>query len=198
LAGVLQSAYLVDQIAHRGLADHDALQASIGSILKIDADDVLTVYGGLAGVEQGLKQVIKQIGRKRDVNQTRYVINLLQIEKRLRSNRLIGEQLSAGIHEAQKLAEHMPVTHPSVVACLADTYQETISTLRPRVMVSGDPQLLQQSENAARIRALLLAGVRAAFLWNQCGGSRFKLLLQSARVVRSASQLLEKFYSAPS
>ncbi|HEY5789934.1 MAG TPA: high frequency lysogenization protein HflD [Gammaproteobacteria bacterium] len=195
LAGILQAAYLVDQVARRGMADHDAIEASVGSILKVDAGSVREVFGGLAGVELGLKQIDQQIGRQRDMNQTRYVINLLQLEARLRRRPDLGEQLSAGIAAAQRLVEQLPAVHPDVVQRLADTYQETLSQLRPRILVSGDTHLLQQAENAARIRALLLAGIRAAVLWRQCGGGRIKLLFQSGRVVRCTRQLLQQLYS---
>jgi high frequency lysogenization protein len=56
------------------------------------------------------------------------------------------------------------LTGDEVVACLAETYSETVSTLSPRIMVTGEPNLLNRPEIANRIRALLLAGVRAAVL----------------------------------
>ena len=44
--------------------------------------------------------------------------------------------------------------------------------------MQGEPARLQDEDNAARIRALFLAGVRAAFLWHQLGGRRWRLLFQ--------------------
>jgi high frequency lysogenization protein len=44
-------------------------------------------------------------------------------------------------------------------------------------MVQGDPRHLHAPDNQNRIRALLLAGIRAAWLWRQVGGSRWKILL---------------------
>jgi high frequency lysogenization protein len=175
---MLQAAWLVDQVARRGLADQDAIEASIGSILRIDAPDVVSVFGGLRGVEQGLKQIDRQIGRHRDPTQTRYVINLMQLDGRLQQEAEMNRRLVSGIQQAQALAETLPGTDARVLACLADTYTDTLSRLKPRIMVSGEPSLLEQPENANRIRALLLAGVRAAVLWRQCGGGRVKLLLE--------------------
>ncbi|MFC6673156.1 DUF489 family protein [Marinobacterium aestuariivivens] len=62
-------------------------------------------------------------------------------------------------------------THSSIVANIASLYQETISTFSFRINVGGDPRHLQNAENAAKIRALLLAGIRAAMLWRQVGGA---------------------------
>jgi len=72
---------------------------------------------------------------------------------------------------------------------LARLYQETISTLGKRIQVSGDPQRLQQEETAEQIRALLLAGVRFAWLWQQRGGRRWHLLLRRGRLLENLQAL---------
>ena len=61
---------------------------------------------------------------------------------------------------------------------LAGIYLDTLGTFRFRIRVQGEPARLQDEDNAARIRALFLAGVRAAFLWHQLGGRRWRLLFQ--------------------
>jgi high frequency lysogenization protein len=40
------------------------------------------------------------------------------------------------------------------------------------------------------VRALLLAGMRAAVLWHQCGGSRLKLIIQRRPLLECAKGLL--------
>ena len=50
LAGIAQVAVLVQQLATTGVCDQDAMEASIGSVLKIDSDGVAENYGGLAGL----------------------------------------------------------------------------------------------------------------------------------------------------
>jgi len=190
LAGVLQAAHLVNRTAQHGMADQAALEASIGSVLKLDADSTRDVFGGLSGVETGLRQIETQIGRERDPLEQRYVINLLQLEPPLRARPDLLERIRSGVSQAAELAEGRPLTDPEVLACLAETYTETVSTLSPRIMVSGEPNQLNRPEIANRIRALLLAGVRAAVLWRQSGGSRLKLLLQARRTVARAHELL--------
>lgn len=190
LAGVLQAAHLANRTAQHGLADQSALEASLGSILRIDAESTREVFGGLAGVETGLRQIEQQIGRQRDPLEQRYVINLLQLEPRLRARPDLLERIREGVRQAEELAAERPLTGDEVVACLAETYSETVSTLSPRIMVTGEPNLLNRPEIANRIRALLLAGVRAAVLWHQCGGGRLKLLFQARKTVEQARQLL--------
>jgi high frequency lysogenization protein len=43
-------------------------------------------------------------------------------------------------------------------------------------MVNGERVYLSNNDNAAKIRALLLAALRSAVLWGQCGGSRLSLV----------------------
>ena len=57
-------------------------------------------------------------------------------------------------------------------------YAETLSHLRPRVLVQGNPHYLGQASVVAEVRAVLLAAVRSAVLWRQMGGSLWDFLLR--------------------
>ena len=50
--------------------------------------------------------------------------------------------------------------------------------MRLRIQVSGSGMYLQQPAIAQRIRCLLFAAIRSAFLWQQLGGKRSHLMLQ--------------------
>ena len=80
--------------------------------------------------------------------------------------------------------------HPLLVEKLAELYSRTISTLTPRIMVSGEHGHLANPAIAARVRAALLAGIRSAVLWRQLGGRRWQLLLRRGRIARAAADLL--------
>ena len=41
----------------------------------------------------------------------------------------------------------------------------------------------QQSDNAAKIRALLLSGIRSARLWRQLGGHRWQLIFSRRKLL---------------
>jgi high frequency lysogenization protein len=87
-------------------------------------------------------------------------------------------------------ADHFHTTHESVIGNLADTYKQTLSTLSFRIKVAGNPQILQNNYNANKVRALLLAGIRAAILWRQVGGRRWHLLFNRKRYIKDAQSLL--------
>lgn len=69
-------------------------------------------------------------------------------------------------------------------------YTDVVSQLHPKIMVRGSHGYLSQPSVANRIRAVLLAGIRAAFLWKQVGGSRWQLLFKRGSYLRAADQCL--------
>ncbi len=195
LAGLLQACQLVQQVAYGRPRDTQALETSIGSIFKLDADSAEAVYGDLTGLRGGLELVGRQLnGRngKPDLELSRYAITLLHLERKLSQQPELMQRLQTGIEMALSQADYFSLIHTNVVASLAETYQQTISTLSPRIMVNGDQSQLSNSDNANWIRALLLAAIRSAVLWRQAGGSRWKLLLGRKRLVRAADQWLQQ------
>ncbi len=179
LAGIAQACALVNQLATTGKTDNDALEASINSILQTDPKSALDVYGGLEGVKLGLTVLEQQLTGQRTANprEARYAATLIILEKQLSNRPAMLETIADGIKKAQFQTEHFGLLHDNVLANLGDLYHRTISTIPPRIMVDGDPQYLSSQAIVNKIRALLLAGIRSAILWRQCGGARWKLLL---------------------
>ena len=82
LAGVAQAAALVQQLATKGNCDPLALESSMASILKIDSDSVIDVYGSLSGLKLGLEQLNVQMTGYRITNpeQARYAASIVFLE----------------------------------------------------------------------------------------------------------------------
>ena len=76
---------------------------------------------------------------------------------------------------------------PTCSAALGTLYADTVSHLRPRVMVQGNPHYLGQAAIVSEIRAVLLAALRSAVLWRQLGGSFWDFVLPQARDGRRRS-----------
>ena len=193
LAGVFQAALLTQQMARDGQPQAAAAIASLESVFRIDAESVPAVFGGPGGVALGLHELERQLahpGRQR-IEVARYALSLLQLERRLAAEQrrleAIGDALQVA---ASHRTDDVPVTDLEIVGALAEIYREQISTLSPRIMVQGDPSLLQRPETGARIRAFLLAGIRAARLWQQCGGRRWHLFVRRRRLTDAARRVL--------
>ena len=201
LAGIFQSARLAQQLAREGHADPEAFQASIRSILDIDAPNVQAVYGGTTGVRLGLTLLHTKLSGQSepsDVEMARYVVALMHLANVLSKRPPMQEAIRSGIEAAQtqmKFFANDNTTgdvHPALVEKLAELYSQTISSLAPRIMVSGDHGHLSNPTIAAKVRAVLFAGIRSAILWRQLGGRRWQLLFQRAKIARAASVLLDK------
>ena len=102
------------------------------------------------------------------------------------------DKISKGLQRAREQMSYFSLTHENVIASLAGIYQDTISTLLPRIIVQGEQSLLSQQANANKIRAVLLAGIRAAVLWRQTGGNRLQFLFGRKAYLQAAENLLKK------
>ncbi len=194
LAGLFQALALVRTLATQGQADAASYASSIGSVLRIDAPSVAAVFDGVGGVRLGLQTLQRELeGQQVDAATRRMALTVLRIERRLIGDPPRVEHLQQGLRDAQRQAEHFgSVDHPTVIARLAGLYADTLSSLRPRVLVTGNAQMLNQQVTVERIRAALLAAVRAAVLWRQLGGTQWRLLLQRRQTLMVARGLLTR------
>ena len=198
LAGIFQCVDGVNQIANTGNVDEELFNSCINSVLTEDVDTAEGLYGSLKQLKTGLRSMMYQLGagpitpdgKPKDLEATRYALGLLQLEKKLNNNPEVFHKLLNGIQDTQQKLEFFDVTHENITAALADIYANTISTLGPKIMVKGDQSHLANPKNASKIRALLLAGIRAALLWRQAGGSRWKLLFERGKLQKQADALL--------
>ena len=125
------------------------------------------------------------------IEQSRYAASLMGLERRLVNSPSVAAKLTDALREIGDTQAQRAIDDPWTLQRLADAYSNHISPLLPRVMISGEPIHLKAAHNADRIRALLLAGLRAAVLWRQCGGSQLKLLLLRKPMQRAVAKLLD-------
>jgi high frequency lysogenization protein len=198
LAGLHQAAHCVLRIANRGSVDIEQMEPCIHSLFQIDAEDVASVFGPPGAVATGARQVIAQLTGQpeRNIEMTRYVITLLKLERTLAGRADMLSAIRDGIEAAAEARGDSPLLDADVLGRLAGIYSATISKLEPRIIVRGNPLYLQNEENQARIRSLLLAGIRAAILWRQCGGRRLQILLGRRKLLESVRAYLGSATSA--
>jgi len=193
-AGMLQASELVRQIATSGQCSQQAAQASIASIFSRNPESTEDVYGGLGGVRMGLRVMVELFSARHGqdgLQALNYSLGLAKlgtkIERDGKRQRALGEELDL-IESAWRDAEEQ--LDESVISQLADVYQQHVSSMDFRLSISGRPEYLKQPEKVAFVRALLLAGLRSAFLWRQVGGRQWRLVFQRRGMLEQAETLM--------
>ncbi len=194
LAGVFQCARLVSQIANKGIVDQYDLETIVRSTLNQNPDSTLAVYGNYVNINTGLHALIQHLSdgmAQRDMNTARYVISLLHLARKVWKRNNMLTAIATRLERVQEQVDLFGITHDNVLANLASIYSDTISTLSPKIMVTGDTHHLSNPQNADKIRAILMGGIRSAILWQQNNGSRWQILLKRRRYVDEARRILE-------
>ena len=200
-AGLIQSAMLVDQLATSDHYDHDALLASAVSVLRVEADSALSVFGSLDGVRVGCGSVATLLGgRAGQASRAlfQYAVAMHQVAGKLSQMTHLSSQIHQGLESLSarylrqdELIEYDDAGLDRLYQDLAALYAETISTLTPRIMVQGSQGRLSDPQVVNRVRSALFAGIRAAFMWHQMGGRRWHLLIHR-RAYQSIAQRLAR------
>jgi len=192
LAGVAQAARLVDQVSKTGSYPLEFLEPTIHSLFEFEPGEVEAVFGGVARVKLGLQNLSNLLAnRKQDENRdvVRYVFGLLYLERKFSADPAMMSVVRSRLEHTSFRAEHFAGHVNELCHSISGIYQDTLSHLTFRIKVTGSAQHLQNPQNADIIRALLLAGIRAAFLWRQLGGRRWKLLVQRRKLLAASQNL---------
>jgi high frequency lysogenization protein len=193
LAAIVQAATLVQHLAEKGQASSTDIETLLQSLLVEDAPTTESVYGGVGSLRVGIRVLNQQLSKKKeqkDVTLLRYVISLLHLERQLAKKPEMMAQIGRELEQVPQQVEYFgDIMSPQVIARFADIYQRTLSQMKPRIQVYGDPTYLQQPDNVNKVRALLLAGIRAAVLWRQKGGRRWQFLFQTAKILAASEAL---------
>ncbi len=194
LAGVCQAAALVKQLARKGNVNEVAFEASLSSILVTDPDSPQQVFGSLSNLKLGYQTLVSQLSDKsnaKDTEITRYIASILGLERKLANQSKALDELATRISHVQRQLAHVDFENTQITASLASIYTDIVSPLAPKIQVAGNPDVLSKQTNQQRVRALLLAGVRAAVMWRQMGGKRRQILFKRKQILRSAYEALK-------
>ena len=191
LAGLVQALRQVRQIAENGQADEVVVGTALDSVFRIDAASAAAVYGSTLALEPGLRLLRDYFGNQgSDELLPRLTLAVMQLERRFVRESDTARKVHDGIVALGPSAERLGSVHPDVLAALGSLYADTVSHLRPRVLVQGNPHYLGQANVVAEIRAVLLAALRSAVLWRQMGGSLWDFVLRRRDLVKAIDGLL--------
>ena len=194
LGAVFEAAFLVDKIAKSGQVSEAPLGCMLGSLLVRDPKNTLDVYGGDdLNLRDGYRALVSALERDPSTLQRdslRYALALLGLERKLAKRDDMLQIMGSRLDQIQQQVQHFGLVHDNVIAACGCLYQDTLSTFSQRIQVQGDMRHLQQPSNAAKIRALLLTGIRAARLWRQLGGHRWQLVFSRGKLLNELRPLL--------
>jgi len=194
-AAMCQCAQLVHNLARTGTIDNQQWQVCINSVLITDPEHPHDIYPSSSDLFLGFKTMIEQLSDTssgRNIEITKYVAGLIALERKLMKSQQSLASMSQRVDQVKRQLHHFELDDPAVIANLASIYSDIISPLGSKIKISGTPAQLQQKLVQEKIRALLLAGVRAAVLWRQMGGKRRHLLLARKELVTNAQQQLRR------
>lgn len=193
LGAVFEAAVLADKIARTGQVSEASMGCMLGSLLVRDPKSTLDVYGGDdLNLRDGYRALISSLERNPSALQReplRYALAMIGLERQLDKHSDMLQVMGSRLDQIQQQVEHFGLVHDNVIAACGGLYQDTISTFRQRIQVHGDMRFLQQPNNAAKIRALLLAGIRSARLWRQLGGHRWQLVFSRSKLLKELYEL---------
>ncbi len=195
LAATLQACGLVRKLAYNDSADEGEIRTMLESLFMNEASSIQQIYGDLSSLKTGftlLTALLRSPGQsKESMEISRYLIALMQLEGRLNKDSETGNKLIQGLENIKRQQDYFDdALNNSIITNLDELYQKTISKLGPKIIIKGEQEQLSNPDVAARIRALLLSGIRSAVLWRQAGGGRFKLMFRRRQMIEQAEAFL--------
>ncbi|CAM3256887.1 high frequency lysogenization protein HflD [Xenorhabdus nematophila] len=196
LAGICQSGRLVQTLAHEGQCDTDSFEMMVNSILNMNPTSTLDVFGNNAcNLRIGLDAMLGMFNTSHggiSAELTRYVLSLMALERHLSKNQSSANELANRISQLERQQSYFEPMSEGMLNALAGIYVDVISPLGPRIQVTGSPEVLRNTLIQAKVRTVLLAGIRCAVLWKQIGGSRLQIMFSRQRLSQQAKDILAR------
>ncbi len=195
LAALLQSCLVVEQIATGETLNESTVKALQNSLFIFDAPHSLDIYGSLSDLSAGLHCVKMLLSKGDSVkanNAIRYAVSVLALERQLSKDDSMLSIISSRLNHIKNQHAFFQHDESNIYSSVAELYKDTISQLRFKVQVKGNMAILQQPQNAEKIRTFLFCAIRAAVLWHQLGGRRWHLLFRRQQLLKAVNHLIEK------
>ena len=183
LAAIFQAAALADSLARKGSVEPEAMKILLESIIIFDTDNPEAIYGNPKHLILGLRTL-----------ESCLTVSGLQLESQLSKSDKLLNTLRQRLEQAQMQLMHFnnDVSAQGVVNNFAGAYVDTVGTLRFRLQIKGNQQKLQTVGVPEQVRAVLLAGIRAAWLWKRLGGRRWHLLFTRSQILDELRILIKE------
>lgn len=193
-AAILQFAQGVDRLARTGMVSQSTIETAVEAILCTNPASTEAVFGGITPLLPGLRLLSswRQSSKGEEmIAALRYAVAAIHLQGKLATQPQMLNQLGQELSSIDRQQQLPDFTHAALISTLSRLYQQSLSTLRFRIHVVGEPRHLQNPEVADKVRVLLFAAVRSAMLWRQLGGRPLLLLWQRRALMAAADSLLK-------
>ena len=193
LCAMFQATELIEQIANGGQYDQQAFAALQNTLFTGDAQSVEGVYGSLEDFRVGMEGLLQYLGGQKSSSAPYtpyYLLAVMKVAQVLMRDHELADNIGRGLDEIENQRIQFELSRDAVSNRIGGLYQDTVSAIPPGIQVRGQQVYLQDADNAARVRVLLLAAIRSAVLWYQKGGGKWRLLFSRKRYVQIAQDWL--------
>ena len=202
LAALFQCCTQIQRIATTGYFDERAVASVIRSLIVTDPKTIDDIYQE-RDLVVGFKQILDSFG-KGDMSKaadtiviTKMALKLITLAHNVEGNDKVFNRMS---DEIDALTRAITTDHPDFLTfgntqvvnteenfhLFGSLYQSIISPNFAKLIIYGEERCLREVSNQEKIRALLLAGIRAVILWRQVGGRRRFLVFRRKAILEYA------------
>ena len=197
-AAICQASALIQELANCGTWDDDAAAILIKSLATDSTDNLEQLYPPQY-LKTGYYSLIQcfggNTGEQRYLQLAKYVILFLRLERKVTQSSTASERLYRRLeaNTSDARAKHLSVLDPSLIENLSNIYKSEVSdTGLLKFNIYGKKTMLQQPHIQHKIRALILAAIKAVIHWRIAGGRRRSLIFKRSRLVECANTRLKQ------
>ena len=190
LGAIYQACNEIKKIAWQGEINNNIIEPLINSVYQTTSEEIEDVFISIKRLNSGLDFLRRQLvgdAFSRDGEVSRYFEAIGILVKNMNKKDEVLNKLRTELTK-----QSMPINEDNLdqhALFLSELYLSTISTVEPRIIVNGDNKYLTDKKNAAMIRSLLLCAIRSYILWQQSGGSKFRIFLFKKKIAELAIKL---------
>ena len=190
LGAIYQACNEIKKIAWQGEINNNIIEPLINSVYQTTSEEIGDVFINIKRLNSGLDFLRRQLigdAFSRDGEVSRYFEAIGILVKNMNKKDDVLNKLRTELTK-----QSMPINEDNLdqhALFLSELYLSTISTVEPRIIVNGDNKYLTDKKNAAMIRSLLLCAIRSYILWQQSGGSKFRIFIFKKKIAELAVKL---------
>ena len=190
LGAIYQACNEIKKIAWQGEINNNIIEPLINSVYQTTSEEIEDVFISIKRLNSGLDFLRRQLvgdAFSRDGEVSRYFEAIGILVKNMNKKDDVLNKLRTELTK-----QSMPINEDNLdqhASFLSELYLSTISTVEPRIIVNGDNKYLTDKKNAAMIRSLLLCAIRSYILWQQSGGTKFRIFIFKKKIAELAVKL---------